>query len=308
MSNNTGILGLIGNTPMLKLEEYCKDYDLRGNIYVKLDGFNPFGSSKDRVALQLILDAEKKGKLTSGSTIIEPTSGNTGIGLAAIAALKKYKMIIVMPSNMSVERIKTMKAYGAEVILTDAKLGMSGSIKEAKRLLKETPNSFMPDQFKNKSNSKAHYLTTGPEIYKQMKKDLSVFIAGIGTGGTITGTAKYLKKKDPSIKIVGFEPASSPFLTEGHGGAHQIAGIGAGFKPSVLEEKYVDSIVTVTDEEALSKTKELATKYSLFVGVSSAASIVVATKLAKLEEYKGKNIVAFSPDNGIKYLSLPIFE
>lgn len=299
---------LIGKTPILKLGKYSEDYKLKGVIYAKLDYMNIFGSAKDRVALQMINDALKKGKLTKDSTIIEPTSGNTGIGLAAIAKLKGLKMIICMPENMSPERIKLIKAYGAEIVLTSAELGMEGAIKEAKKLAKQIPNSFIPDQFKNKNNSVSHFKTTAREIYKDMDGKIDVFIAGIGTGGTITGVSKYLKMKNPDIKIIGVEPESSPFITKGIKGPHKIQGIGAGFIPKVLDLSLVDKVVTVSDDDALNKTLEMANNYSLLIGISGAATICAATTLLLTKEYKGKNVVVFLPDSGTKYMSLPIFD
>ncbi len=285
----------IGNTPLVELED---------NLYAKIEGRNPTGSIKDRVALEMILQAEREGKLLPGGTIIEPTSGNTGIGLCSIAAQRGYKAIIVMPSNMSQERIKLMKALGADVVLTPAEFGMQGSIDMAKDMALEIENSFIPDQFNNKANVTAHFKTTGPEIYNDLE-DIDVLVCGIGTGGTITGTAKYLKmKKD--IYVVGVEPKSSPFLTQNKKGAHKIQGIGAGFKPEILDTDYIDEILAISDDEAINSAKAIMKKYGISVGVSSGCAYAAALQIK--EKMPNKNIVVIFPDGCEKYMSTELFE
>ena len=294
---------LVGRTPLLEL----KSFNTKAKLVAKIESFNPAGSVKDRVALEMIEDAEKSGKLRRGSTIIEPTSGNTGIGLAAIAAAKGYKAVITMPDTMSKERIALMKAYGAEVILTDGKLGMSGAIKKAEELSKEIEGSIIAGQFTNPANPKAHEKTTGPEIWEDTDGKVDIFVAGVGTGGTITGTGRYLKSKNPDIKVVAMEPDDSPFLSKGVGGAHKIQGIGAGFVPDVLDTKIYDEIITVTTEEAYDAAKSLAKKEGILVGISSGAALFAAIEVAYRPENEGKTVVVLLPDTGDRYLSTEMF-
>lgn len=298
---------LIGSTPLMELGNIQKHFNLNGTILAKLEYLNPAGSVKDRVALAMIDDAEAKGLLKADSVIIEPTSGNTGIGLCAVAAARGYRVIIVMPDTMSAERRMLMKAYGAELVLTDGKLGMSGAIAEAERLAKELPGSFIPGQFVNPANTAAHYGSTGPEIFADTEGRVDIFVAGVGTGGTITGTGRYLKEKNPDVKIVAVEPASSPVLSEGKSGAHGIQGIGAGFVPEVLDTGVYDEIVTVTEEEAYTAGRLLARREGILAGISSGAALHAAIQLAKREENKGKNIVVLLPDTGDRYLSTAMF-
>lgn len=299
---------LIGNTPLLELTNTEKKEKLYGTVLAKLEYFNPAGSAKDRVGAKMIEDAEKSGKLKPGAVIIEPTSGNTGIGIAAVAATKGYRVILTMPETMSLERRKLLKAYGAEIVLTDGSKGMAGAIEKAKEIAENTEGSFLPGQFDNLSNPQAHYCTTGPEIYRDTDGKIDIFVAGIGTGGTITGTAKYLKEQNPNIKIVGYEPAGSPFLTKGESGTHALQGIGAGFKPSVLDMSLIDEVVTVTDEQAFTASRSLAKEEGVLTGITSGGAAFVAIELAKKEENKGKVIVALLPDTGERYLSSPLFE
>ena len=297
---------LIGKTPLLELSNIEKELSLKSKIYAKLEYFNPAGSVKDRVALQMIEDAENKGLLKKGSVIIEPTSGNTGIGLASVAASKGYKLIITMPETMSVERRKLIAAYGAELVLTDGSEGMNGAIEKAEELAREIPNSIVAGQFVNPSNPKAHFETTGPEIWKDTDGMVDIFIAGVGTGGTITGTGEYLKGKNPDIKIVGIEPSDSPVLSGGKAGAHSLQGIGAGFIPEVLNVNIIDEIATVSGDEAYSASRLLANKEGVLVGISSGAALHIAIEKAKKEE--GKTIVVLLPDLGDRYLSTQLFE
>ena len=299
---------LVGKTPLLELTHIEKEFNLQAKIYAKLEYFNPAGSVKDRIAKSMIEDAEKSGKLKAGSVIIEPTSGNTGIGLAAIAAAKGYRIIIVMPETMSVERRQLMKAYGAELVLTDGTKGMKGAIAKADELAKETANSFVPGQFINPANPKTHRETTGPEIYEDTDGKVDIFVAGVGTGGTVTGVGEYLKSKKPSVKIVAVEPATSAVLSTGVAGAHKIQGIGAGFVPEVLNTKIYDEIITVTNEDAFKTGKLIGHKEGVLVGISSGAATYAAIELAKRAENKGKNIVVVLPDTGDRYLSTPLFE
>lgn len=299
---------LIGKTPLLKLNNYEKNNDLTASIIAKLEYFNPAGSVKDRAALFMIQEAEQSGKLKPGSVIIEPTSGNTGIGLASIAAAKGYKIILTMPETMSIERRKLLAAYGAEIVLTEGSKGMKGAIEKAGELSKEIPNSFVPSQFSNTANSDAHRKTTGPEIWEDTEGNVDIFVAGIGTGGTITGAGEYLKSKNPNIKIVAVEPFDSPVLSEGKAGAHKIQGIGAGFVPDILNTKIYDQIIKVQNEDAFATMRELSRTEGLLVGISSSAAVWAASQLAKQEENKGKNIVVILPDTGERYLSMPIFE
>lgn len=302
------ILDLIGNTPLVELKNIEKKYNLKGKIFAKVEYFNLTGSIKDRIALEMILDGERKGVLKSGYTIIEPTSGNTGIGLAAIGAIKGYKVIIVMPENMSIERIKMMKAYGAEVVLTGASEGMSGSIKKAAELKETMQNAVILGQFDNLANPSAHYKTTGPEIFSALDSKVDILVAGIGTGGTITGTGSFLKERITNLKIIGVEPETSPFLTKGYKGPHKIAGIGAGFKPSVLNVSLIDNIVPISNEDAFAYARELLQVEGLSCGISSGAALKAAVEEAKREENKDKNIVVILPDSGNRYLSTELFK
>ena len=298
---------LIGRTPLLELTNIEKTLDLKAKVLAKLEYFNPAGSAKDRVAKAMIDEAEKSGELTPESVIIEPTSGNTGIGLACVAASRGYRVIIVMPETMSVERRQIMKAYGAELVLSDGSKGMSGAIEKAEELAKEIPNSFIPGQFVNPANSKAHRETTGPEIYEDTDGNVDIFVAGVGTGGTITGVGEYLKSKNPKIKIIAVEPESSPFLSEGKAGAHKIQGIGAGFVPEVLNTSIYDEIITVSDEDAFEMGRMIGKKEGVLVGLSSGAAAFAAVEIAKLPENAGKNIVVLLPDTGDRYLSTEMF-
>lgn len=299
---------LIGNTPLLEVTNLEKKYNLKAKVLVKLEYFNPAGSVKDRIAKQMIEDAEAAGKLKPGSTIIEPTSGNTGIGLASVAAAKGYKAILVMPETMSVERRNILKAYGAEIVLTEGSQGMKGAIAKANELAANTPGSFVPEQFDNPSNPKAHFNTTGPEIWNDTEGQVDVFLAGVGTGGTLTGTGKYLKSKKPEVQIFAIEPATSPVLSEGHGGAHKIQGIGAGFVPSVLDTKLYDGVIAVDNEKPFETAKDLAHSEGILVGISSGAALYAALELAKKPEYEGKTIVALLPDSGDRYYSTALFQ
>mgnify|MGYP000949674138 FL=1 len=302
-----GTLGLIGNTPLVEVVNVEKELGLEAKILVKLEYFNPAGSVKDRIAKGMIEDAEEKGLLKEGSVIIEPTSGNTGIGLAAIAAAKGYRIILTMPETMSVERRNILKAYGAEIVLTEGAKGMKGAIAKADELAKEIPNSFIPGQFVNPANPATHRATTGPEIWNDTDGDVDIFIAGVGTGGTLTGVGEYLKEKKPDVKIVALEPATSPVLSEGKSGAHKIQGIGAGFVPDVLNTKVYDEIITVENDDAFTTGKLLAKHEGVLVGISSGAALWAAIDYAKRPENKGKTIVALLPDNGDRYYSTPLF-
>ena len=298
---------LIGHTPLLELTNIEKTENLKAKIYAKLEYFNPAGSVKDRIAKSMIEDAEKSGKLKKGSVIIEPTSGNTGIGLASVAAARGYRIIIVMPETMSVERRQLMKAYGAELVLTEGTKGMKGAIAKAEELAQSTPNSFIPGQFVNPANPETHFKTTGPEIYSDTDGSVDIFVAGVGTGGTITGVGKYLKSKKPSVKIVAVEPATSAVLSTGVAGAHKIQGIGAGFVPDVLDTKVYDEIIPVQNEDAFETGKLVGHKEGVLVGISSGAAVWAAIQLAKKSENIGKNIVVLLPDTGDRYLSTPLF-
>ena len=298
---------LIGNTPLLELTHIEQTENLQAKILAKLEYFNPAGSVKDRIAKAMIDDAEAAGKLKPGSVIIEPTSGNTGIGLASVAAARGYRIIIVMPETMSVERRQIMKAYGAELVLTDGAKGMKGAIAKANELAKEIPNSFVPGQFVNPANPEAHRRTTGPEIWRDTDGKVDIFVAGVGTGGTITGTGSYLKAQNPAVKVVAVEPATSPVLSKGTAGAHKIQGIGAGFVPDVLDTKVYDEIITVSNEDAFATGKLVGHKEGVLVGISSGAAVWAAIELAKRPENKGKNIVVLLPDTGDRYLSTPLF-
>lgn len=299
---------LIGKTPILELKKIKEKCSLKANIFAKLEYLNPAGSAKDRVALFMVKDAEKSGILKSNSVIIEPTSGNTGIGLACVCASKGYKSIIVMPDTMSVERIKTIKALGAEVVLTDGKKGMKGAIDEAERLRKQIPDSIIAGQFVNPSNPKAHYCTTGPEIYDDLDGKVDVFVAGIGTGGTITGVGRYLKEKNPNVKIVAVEPYSSPVLSKGYAGAHKIQGIGANFVPEILDTSIYDEIIPVKDEDAMQTGRLLGKTEGVLTGISSGACLWAGMEIAKRQENQNKNVVVLLPDTGDRYLSTELFD
>ena len=298
---------LIGNTPLLELAITQKKENLQAKVLAKLEFFNPAGSVKDRAALSMILDAEEKGLLQKGSVIIEPTSGNTGIGLASVAATRGYETIIVMPDSMSMERRVLMQAYGAKLILTPGKLGMQGAIDKAKELADQTPGSFIPDQFNNPANAAAHYATTGPEIWQDTDGKVDIFVAGVGTGGTITGTGRYLKEQNPNVQIVAVEPAGSPLLSGGCAGSHGLQGIGANFIPGILDRSLISSISTVTEEQAYAAGRNLAINEGILVGISSGAALHAAIELAKKKENAGKTIVVLLPDTGDRYLSTPMF-
>lgn len=301
------ITDLIGKTPLLKLNNYINDNKLDADIVGKLEYFNPAGSVKDRIAKAMIDEAEATGVLQPGSFIIEPTSGNTGIGLAAVAASRGYKIILTMPETMSVERRNLLKAYGAELVLTDGSKGMKGAIEKAQELSESTPNSFIPSQFTNSANPKAHFNTTGPEIWEDTDGKVDIFVAGVGTGGTVSGVGKYLKSKNPNVKVVAVEPAGSPVLTKGTPGPHKIQGIGAGFVPETLDTDVYDEVIAVENEDAFETGRTLARREGLLVGISSGAAVYAATVLAKRPENKGKVIVALLPDTGERYLSTPMF-
>ena len=301
------VTDLIGKTPLVKLTNYIKDNKLEADIYAKLELFNPAGSVKDRIALAMIDDAEQKGLLKKGSVIIEPTSGNTGIGLASVAAARGYRIILTMPETMSVERRNLLKAYGAELVLTDGAKGMKGAIAKAEELSKEIPDSFIPGQFVNPANPAIHRATTGPEIWNDTDGKVDIFVAGVGTGGTLSGVGEYLKSKNPNVKVVAVEPAGSPVLSKGVSGPHKIQGIGAGFVPDTLDTKVYDEIIAVENEDAFKTGKEIARKEGVLVGISSGAAVYAASVLARRPENKGKIIVALLPDNGDRYLSTPMF-
>ena len=296
---------LIGKTPLVELVNYEKELSLKSKILAKVEGLNPGGSVKDRVAYSIIKDYEEKGLLKKGSTIIEPTSGNTGIGLAMICAAKGYRLIITLPDTMSVERRNLIKAYGAELVLTEGSKGMKGAIQKAEELNKEIPNSIIAGQFVNPANPKIHYQTTGPEIYEDTNGNVDILVAGVGTGGTISGVGKYLKEKNPNLKVIAVEPETSPFLSKGVAGPHKIQGIGAGFKPDTLDLSVVDEIITVPNEKAFEVGAKIVKTEGLFVGISSGAALYAATLLAS--KYENKNIVVILPDNGDRYLSTPLF-
>ena len=299
---------LVGKTPVMELTNIEKECDLSATLLAKLEFLNPAGSAKDRVALEMIDRAEREGKIGKGSVIIEPTSGNTGIGLASIGASKGYRVIIVMPDTMSIERIRTMKAYGAEVVLTPGAEGMSGAIKKAEEISKSIPKSFIAGQFENPANPMAHRKTTGPEIYEDTDGNIDIFVAGVGTGGTISGVGEYLKSKNPNIKIVAVEPVDSPLLSSGVAGPHKIQGIGANFVPKCLNTQIYDEIITASTEDSFEYARLMGKKEGILVGISSGAALYAATKLAKREENKGKTILAFLPDSGDRYLSTELFE
>ena len=301
-------LDLVGNTPLVRVNNLIKKDELKADVLAKLEYFNPAGSVKDRIAKEMILDALEKGLINENTTLIEPTSGNTGIGLSAVATALNLKIIITMPETMSVERRNLMKAYGAELVLTPGSEGMKGAIAKAKELASQIENSFIPGQFENPANPTAHYKTTGPEIYEQTEGKVDIFVAGVGTGETISGIGKYLKEKNPEVKVVAVEPASSPVLSTGKGGAHKIQGIGAGFVPETLDTKIYDEIITVENEDAFATGKEMAKTEGILVGISSGAALYAAKELAKREENAGKTIVVLLPDGGDRYLSTPLIQ
>ena len=301
-------LDLVGNTPLVRVNNLIKKDELKADVLAKLEYFNPAGSVKDRIAKEMIQDALEKGLINENTTLIEPTSGNTGIGLSAVATALNLKIIITMPETMSVERRNLMKAYGAELVLTPGSEGMKGAIAKAKELASQIENSFIPGQFENPANPTAHYKTTGPEIYEQTEGKVDIFVAGVGTGGTISGIGKYLKEKNPEVKVVAVEPASSPVLSTGKGGAHKIQGIGAGFVPETLDTKIYDEIITVENEDAFATGKEMAKTEGILVGISSGAALYAAKELAKREENAGKTIVVLLPDGGDRYLSIPLIQ
>ena len=302
-----GTLGLIGNTPLVEMIHLEEKYELKASILAKLEYLNPAGSVKDRAAKAMLDDAEASGRLKPGSVIIEPTSGNTGIGLAAVAAARGYRIIIVMPDTMSVERRQLMKAYGAELVLSDGTTGMSGAIAKADELAAQIPDSFIPGQFVNPANAKAHYESTGPEIFEDTDGEVDIFVAGVGTGGTITGVGEYLKSKKPDVKIVAVEPASSPVLSNGTAGAHKIQGIGAGFVPELLNTAVYDEVIPVQNEDAFAIGRLIGQQEGVLVGISSGAAVSAAIELAKRPENEGKTIVVLLPDTGDRYLSTPLF-
>ena len=301
------ISDLIGNTPLVELTHIEEKEGLDSSVVAKVEFFNPAGSVKDRIAKKMIEDAEKKGVIKPGATLIEPTSGNTGIGIASVAAAKGYKAIMTMPETMSVERRNLLKAYGAKVVLTDGKTGMKGAIAKAKELAATIPNSFIPSQFENPSNPQAHYESTGPEIWKDTEGKVDIFVAGVGTGGTVSGTGKYLKDQNPNVKVVAVEPATSPVLSQGHAGPHGIQGIGAGFVPNTLDTSVYDEVFTVTNEQAYETGRLIAHNEGMLVGISSGAATYAAIQIAKRPENKGKTIVVLLPDTGERYLSTPMF-
>lgn len=304
----TSALETIGNTPLVELHNIEKKYNLQAKILAKLEFFNPAGSAKDRIAREMIEDAEKKGILKPGATLIEPTSGNTGIGLASVAAIKGYRAIFVMPETMSAERINILRAYGAEIVLTEGAKGMAGSIEKAESLAKEIPGSFIPAQFDNPANAMAHEKTTGPEIWRDTDGKVDVFVAGVGTGGTVTGVGRYLKKQRKEIEIIAVEPASSPLLSKGESGPHKIQGIGANFVPKVLEQDVYDKVLAITDEDALKWAKEIGKTEGILVGISSGAALKAAIELAEQTDNKGKNIVVLFTDGGDRYYSTELFQ
>ena len=304
----SSVLELIGHTPLVEVQNFEKELDLKARLLVKFENFNPAGSAKDRVGKAMIDDAEAKGILKPGSVIIEPTSGNTGIGLASVATIKGYKLILTMPDTMSVERINILKAYGAQIVLTKGELGMAGAIDKANEIAANTPDSFIAGQFDNPANPKAHYETTGPEIWEDTDGAVDYLVATIGTGGTITGTGKYLKEKNPQMKVIGVEPETSPLLSKGYAGAHKIQGIGANFIPSVLDTDLLDEVLTVNNEDCFTYSKLLTKKEGVLVGISAGAALKAACDVASREENKGKTIVVILPDSGDRYYSTPLFQ
>ena len=307
MAGYASMIQTIGNTPLLELRRYQEQHKLKAAIFAKLEGFNPAGSVKDRVALAMIEDAEQKGKLRSNSVIIEPTSGNTGIGLAAVACAKGYRVVLTMPDTMSAERRNLLKAYGAELVLTDGEKGMEGAIERARELARTIKGAFLAGQFENPVNPQIHYQTTGPEIWKDLNGNVDVFVACVGTGGTLTGVGKFLKEQNPAIKIVAVEPENSPVLSGGKAGAHKIQGIGAGFLPQTLDVSVFDEVIAISDETAIETGKEIAPSTGILAGISSGAALAAATALALRKENEGKNIVVLFPDSGDRYLSTELF-
>ena len=307
MSLYHNIIDTIGNTPVIELKNIEKEYGLCCHVFAKLDSFNPGGSAKDRIARAMIIDAEEKGLINKDTLIIEPTSGNTGIGLAMVCASRGYKLVLTMPETMSIERRKILAAYGANLVLTEGKLGMKGAIAKAEEILKENKNSFMPSQFNNMANPIAHYMTTGKEIYKDLDGNVDVFIAGVGTGGTVSGVGRYLKENKKSVKVIAVEPSGSPMISKGEAGPHKIQGIGAGFIPNTLDRSVIDEVITVTNEEAMENARMIAKKEGILVGISSGAALTALLKVASRKESEGKNLVVMLVDTGERYLSSELF-
>lgn len=307
MSLYQNIIDTIGNTPVIELKNIEKEYGLCCHVFAKLDSFNPGGSAKDRIAKAMIIDAEEKGLINKDTLIVEPTSGNTGIGLAMVCASRGYKLVLTMPETMSIERRKILAAYGANLVLTEGKLGMKGAIAKAEEILKENKNSFMPSQFNNMANPNAHYMTTGKEIYKDLDGNVDVFIAGVGTGGTVSGVGRYLKENKKSVKVIAVEPSGSPMISKGEAGPHKIQGIGAGFIPNTLDRSVIDEVITVTNEEAMENARMIARKEGILVGISSGAALTALLKVASRKESEGKNLVVMLVDTGERYLSSELF-
>lgn len=307
MSLYQNIIDTIGNTPVIELKNIEKEYGLCCRVFAKLDSFNPGGSAKDRIAKAMIVDAEEKGLINKDTLIVEPTSGNTGIGLAMVCASRGYKLILTMPETMSIERRKILAAYGANLVLTEGKLGMKGAIAKAEEILKENKNSFMPSQFNNMANPNAHYMTTGKEIYKDLNGNVDVFIAGVGTGGTVSGVGRYLKENKKTVKVIAVEPSGSPMISKGEAGPHKIQGIGAGFIPNTLDKSVIDEVITVTNEEAMENARMIARKEGILVGISSGAALTALLKVASRKESEGKNLVVMLVDTGERYLSSELF-
>lgn len=307
MSLYQNIIDTIGNTPVIELKNIEKEYGLCCHVFAKLDSFNPGGSAKDRIAKAMIVDAEEKGLINKDTLIVEPTSGNTGIGLAMVCASRGYKLVLTMPETMSIERRKILAAYGANLVLTEGKLGMKGAIAKAEEILKENKNSFMPSQFNNMANPIAHYMTTGKEIYKDLDGNVDVFIAGVGTGGTVSGVGRYLKENKKSVKVIAVEPSGSPMISKGEAGPHKIQGIGAGFIPNTLDRSVIDEVITVTNEEAMENARMIAKKEGILVGISSGAALTALLKVASRKESEGKNLVVMLVDTGERYLSSELF-
>lgn len=307
MSLYQNIIDTIGNTPVIELKNIEKEYGLCCHVFAKLDSFNPGGSAKDRIARAMIIDAEEKGLINKDTLIVEPTSGNTGIGLAMVCASRGYKLVLTMPETMSIERRKILAAYGANLVLTEGKLGMKGAIAKAEEILNENNNSFMPSQFNNMANPNAHYMTTGKEIYKDLDGNVDVFIAGVGTGGTVSGVGRYLKENKKSVKVIAVEPSGSPMISKGEAGPHKIQGIGAGFIPNTLDRSVIDEVITVTNEEAMENARMIAKKEGILVGISSGAALTALLKVASRKESEGKNLVVMLVDTGERYLSSELF-
>ncbi len=307
MSLYHNIIDTIGNTPVIELKNIEKEYGLCCHVFAKLDSFNPGGSAKDRIAKAMIIDAEEKGLINKDTLIVEPTSGNTGIGLAMVCASRGYKLVLTMPETMSIERRKILAAYGANLVLTEGELGMKGAIAKAEEILKENKNSFMPSQFNNMANPNAHYMTTGKEIYKDLDGNVDVFIAGVGTGGTVSGVGRYLKENKKSVKVIAVEPSGSPMISKGEAGPHKIQGIGAGFIPNTLDRSVIDEVITVTNEEAMENARMIAKKEGILVGISSGAALTALLKVASRKESEGKNLVVMLVDTGERYLSSELF-